>query len=129
MSLVIRDEEDDIVNELNPIVTEHNGTTGDTVILPLKIENASLHHFFRDIAIQVSGKPPVDVSLNIPTAPNPLAYSHRVEIHRLNPLDKLLFNLKTIVPAATQEQIVTGTTLQVTSLRFLAPAPAIKIGP
>ena len=118
MSLVIRDEKDKIVDELNPIVTEHNGTTGDTVILPFMLENDSQHHFHRDIAVQVSSKPPVDISLNLPTAPNPIAYSQRIEIRRLNPKEKRLFNLKTVVLQGTQEQEVTGTTLQVTSLRF-----------
>jgi hypothetical protein len=121
MSLIILDEKGKVVNELNPIITEHNGTSGDTIVLPMTIENTSLHHFYRNIALQVSSKPPVDVLLNLPTAPNPGGYFPRIEIRRLNSKEKLLFNLKTAVPADTPEQVVIGTSLQVTSTRFPMP--------
>lgn len=121
MSLLIRDEKDNVVNELNPIITEHNGTTGDTAILPMMVENSSPHHFHRNITIRVNSKPPVDVSLNLPTSQLPGAYYPHIEILRLNPKEKALFNLRTIIPAGTGEQVITGTWLQVTSTKYPLP--------
>jgi hypothetical protein len=118
LTLIVRDEKGKVVSEVNPIITEHNGTIGDTVTLPFTIENTSKHHFHRDVAIQVSTKPPVDATLNLPTAPNPEFYGPRIEIRRINPLEKFLFNLRTTVKAETPEQVLTGTSLQITSLRF-----------
>jgi len=121
MSLLIRDEKDNVVNEFNPIITEHNGTTGDTVILPLKIENNAPHHFYKNITIRVDPSPSVDISLNLPASLLPMAYYHHIEILRLNPKERAVFNLKTIIPAGTREQVITGTTLQVTAMRFPLP--------
>jgi len=121
MSLLIRDEKDNVVNEFNPIITEHNGTTGDTVILPMMVENSSPHDFHRNIMIRVDSKPPVDISLNLPTSLLPMAYYHHIEILRLNPKEKALFNLRTIIPAATKKQVITETWLQVTSISYPLP--------
>jgi len=118
MSLLIRDEKDNVVNDLNPIITEHNGTAGDILILKMEVENSSAHHYHKNVVIQVTSKFPVDVSLNNPTAPNPAAYFPRIEVPRLNVKEKHKFNLRTVVPANTKEQIVMGATLQVISLRF-----------
>ena len=118
MSLSIRDEKGNTVNELNPITTEHNGTTGDTVTLSMSVENNSSNHLFKSIVIWVNSAFPVDVSLNLPTAPNPITYSPSIEIPRLNERESRVFNLKATVPARTKEQVVKGAMLQVSCLRY-----------
>lgn len=118
MTLIIRDEAGTIINEANPIITEHNGTMGDTVFLPLTLENASKKHFHKDIVIQVNSKPPIEVDLNMPSGPTSTIYAPRVDIRRINPMEKIKFILRSTVQADTPEQVVTGTLLTVSSIRF-----------
>lgn len=118
MTLIIKDEAGEVVSESNPIVTEHNGTMGDTVMLGLTLENISKKHFHRDVVIQVNSKPPIEVDLNLPSGPTSTIYAHRLDIRRINPMEKMSFVLRSTVKADTPEQVVTGTLLQVSSIRF-----------
>ena len=118
MTLILRDENGKIISDDNPVVTEHNGVTGDILILPLTIENTERKFFHRNIAISVTSKPPIDATLSLPASPNPRSYFPRVEISRINPMEKMTFHLKTVCGADTPEQVVSGTTICVTSMRF-----------
>ena len=118
MTLIIRDEGGDIISEANPVITEHNGTLGDTVLLSLTLENISKKHFHRDVVIQVNSSPPIEVDLNLPGGPTSTIYAPRIDIRRINPLDKVNFILRSTVKADTPEQVVAGTVLQVSSIRF-----------
>ena len=57
------DESGKEVTEDNPIITEHNGSTGDSVVLPLTLVNKSSQHYYKNIQLQVNSVPPVNTRL------------------------------------------------------------------
>jgi len=113
----VKDEGGKTVNVENPIITEHNGTTGSTMVLTFTLENVSVDHYHRNIVLQVSPASPVEAGLSLISEPNP-NYAPIKTITRLNPKEKQQFNLKTSVSPGTAEQIVRGASLTVSSTRY-----------
>ena len=59
MPLTILDESGQEITKDNPLVTEHDGTTGDTIIRSLTLINKSDHFYYKDIQLSVESVFPV----------------------------------------------------------------------
>ena len=117
MTLSVLDERGQTVTENNPIITEHNGTTGDIVILPLTLVNTAHDHYYRNITLRVNSIYPVLADLLIQTDIVP-TYLPEKKIHRINPKESIKFNLRTIVQQNTKEQIVRGISINADGMRY-----------
>ena len=65
MTLAVLDENGQEITEDNPLITEHNGSTGDNVTLPLTLVNKSSKHYYKNIQLRINSVPPVDAQLLI----------------------------------------------------------------
>ena len=120
MTLRVLDEFGHEVNTSNPIITEHNGTTGDAVTLAFTLINKSASHYYKNILLRVNSVFPVSAELLIPgeRVPN---YRPSKVIMRFSPKEKLPFNLRFTVGPETPEQVVKGVNLNISSMRFPFP--------
>ena len=120
MTLTVLDEKGKEVTEDNPIITEHNGTTGDTVNLPLTLVNKSSKHYHKYVQLQVNSVPSVNAQLIVQDdqTKNQLPIK---KINKFNPNEKLSFNLQLSVRPNTPEQVVKGVNLSISSMRYPAP--------
>ena len=122
MTLAILDEYGEEITEDNPIITEHNGTTGDIVTLPLTLINKSTQHYHSDVQLSVNSVSPVDALLLIKeeAVQN---YLPSKKIARFNPKEKLSVNLRLSVRPNSPDQVVNGIKINVTSMKFPLPNP------
>ncbi len=120
MTLLILDENGHEVTPDNPLITEHNGGTGDTLVLPLTLVNGSSQHYYRNITIQVNSVPPVNASLFIQDDPVPQDVPIKTII-RMYPAERFGFDLKLSVRPHTPEQVVTGVNLRVFGMKYPVP--------
>ena len=111
------DETGHEVNTSNPIITEHNGSTGDIVTLSLTLINKSASHYYKNILLWVNSVFPVSAELLIPDerVPN---YRPSKSIVYFNPNERLQFNLRLSVGPKTPEQVVRGISLGISSMRY-----------
>ena len=117
MTLIVLDENKQEVTEDNPIITEHNGSTGDSVILPFTLVNKSSRHYHRNVRLQVKSVFPVDMGILMKND-SPEKYLSSMRIARLNPKETVSFNLQVSIPFNTPEQVVKGTNLVVSSMQY-----------
>ena len=118
MTLRVLDEWGKIVDDDNPIVTEHNGTTGDIVTLPLTLLNDSAQHYYKNIQLNVNPSYPVSAALLVQSDPVP-NYLPQKTIRRINPKETIRFNLQTSIPPNTPEQIIRrGINIQINAMRY-----------
>ncbi len=117
MTLRVLDEAGQEVNTSNPIITEHNGSTGDAVTLSLTLINKSAFHYYKNIRLWVNSVFPVSAELLIPgeRVPN---YRPSKSIVRFDPNERLQFNLRLSVGPDTPEQVVRGINLGISSMRY-----------
>jgi len=116
----VLDENNKEVTEDNPIITEHNGSTGDSVVLPLTLVNKSSHHYHRNVRLQIKSVFPVGAGLNTQNdAPTNFLSSKRIA--HLKPKEAVSFNLQVSVPRNTPEQVVKGMNLVVSSMKYPTP--------
>ena len=120
MTLKVLDERGRTVNEENPLITEHNGETGDVVTLPLTLVNGSKRHYHRDTSLRVDSVFPVSARLLIPeeSVPN---YTPSKMIRIINPSDVIPFNLRLTVGPDTPEQVVRDINLVISSMKYPVP--------
>lgn len=120
MTLVVLDEYGKLVNEDNPIIIEHNGTTGSVVLLTLSLVNTSPNHYYRDVTLGVKMAFPVQASLLIQgeVVPN---YLPNKRIGSVNPNEIIKFNLKSEVPPNISERIIRGVNLNISGTRYQVP--------
>lgn len=120
MTLAILDENGRTVTENNPIIVEHNGTTGGTVELHLTLYNSYADHYYRNVRLQVNDIAPVKASLVIQGEVQP-NFLHEKLIRRINPTEKISFLLRTVVPTNTSERVVRGVSIGWTGVRYPLP--------
>ena len=120
MTLEVLDENGKIVDEDNPIIVEHNGTTGGETTLNLTLINDSAVHYYRDVYLGVNFIPPVITALHIigETVPN---FMNRKRVPYIAPKGRVPFQLLTTVPPNTSERIVRGIDLTTTGTRYPLP--------
>jgi len=113
LTLAVLDESGHEITEDNPLVTEHDGSTGDTVTRSLTLINKSDYHFYKNIRLAVNPIFPVEAQLLI---------GERVSWERVEYLDSgetIPFNLKLSVNPGTPEQVVRGINLTISGTRCL----------
>ena len=108
------------ITEDNPLITEHNGSTGDNVTLPLTLVNKSSKHYHKNIQLRVNSIPPVNAQLLIQNESTPNYFPSK-RIVRFNPRDTLSFNLQLSVRPNTPEQVVKGVNLNISSMKYPVP--------
>ena len=120
MTLRVLDEAGHEVNAGNPIITEHNGDTGDAVTLSLTLVNKSARHYHKNVRLRVNSVFPVSARLLIPDerVPN---YRPAKSIMRFGPSERLPFNLRLSVGPDTPEQVVRRINLNISSMRYPVP--------
>ena len=114
------DENGQEITESNPLITEHNGSTGDNVTLPLTLVNKSSKHYYKNIQLRVNSVPPMDAQLLIQNEAVP-NYLPSKKITRFNPRETLPFNLQLSVRPNTPEQVVKGINLSISSMKYPIP--------
>ena len=120
MTLNVLDERGQIVNENNPLIIEHNGTTGGIVTLHLKLVNSSADHYYRRVSLGVKSIPPIRAGLLLEGEVVPY-YMLMKNINRLNPSGVIAFNLQTSVPVNTSERVIKTMELAVSGMRYPVP--------
>lgn len=120
MTLNILDERGEIVNEDNPIIIEHNGTSGGTVTLHLTLVNSSADHYYRSVRLGVNSVPPISAGLLVEGEVVPY-YMLVKNIIRLYPKEQVSFNLQTVIPVNTSERVIKSMMLDVSGMRYPVP--------
>lgn len=120
MVLEVLDENGKIVDEDNPIIVEHNGTTGGETTLNLTLLNDSPIHYYRNVHLGVNYIPPVLTSLYVvgETVPN---FMNRKRIPYIEAKGRVPFQLRTSVPPNTSERIVRGIEITTAGTRYPLP--------
>jgi hypothetical protein len=116
----VLDEAGKEVTDYNPIIVEHNGGIGDTVVLPLTLVNSSTMHYYRNVVIQVNSIPPVNASLFFKDDAVPQMLSTK-SVFRVYPAERVGFDLMLTVKPGTPEQVVTGVDLKVFGMKYPVP--------
>ena len=114
------DEQGKVVNDDNPIIIEHNGTTGGVVTLHLMLVNSSVDHYYKMVRLGVKSVLPVTAGLLLEGAVVPY-YMLVKKINRLHPKEEVAFNLQTSVPTATSERVIKSMVLDVSGMRYPVP--------
>jgi hypothetical protein len=120
LTLEVIDENGKIVDEDNPIIVEHNGSTGGETTLNLTLANSSAINYYRNVYLGVNFVPPVITALYIvgETVPN---FMNRKRIPYIPARGRVPFQLRTSVPPNTSERIVRGITLTTAGTRYPLP--------
>lgn len=120
MTLTVLDENGKEVTGDNPIITEHNGSTGDVVVLPLTLINKSHDHYHKHIQLQVTSVHPVTSRILVKNDLTKEYYPVQTII-KFEPDEKLPFNLRLSVNKNTPEQVVRGMKLSIKSMKYPTP--------
>lgn len=117
MTLNLLDENGVIIDSSNPLVIEHNGTTGDEVTLKLSLVNSSDSHYYKNIGLLVNEVKPVSAGMYIQGEKVPYFLKEKY-VKQLDPLQEVVLFLKTVVPKGVSERVVTGIFIYITSMRY-----------
>lgn len=120
MTLNVLDENGKIINDNNPLIIEHNGTTGGTVTLHLTLVNSSSEHYYKMVSIGVKSISPIRAGLLLEGEVVPY-YMLVKKINRLYPEGVVAFNLQTSIPVNTSERVIKSMVLDVSGMRYPVP--------
>ena len=109
MPLVLYDQNNKLITERTPILTEHNGTNGEEVTVNLHLINEDRAYRYDDVVVRAKAKDPVTLLLSKIT--DPAAPGPRVDFKRLRPGAVANFKATIKVPAGTRASFVRGSML------------------
>ena len=110
---MILDESGQEVNEENPLITEHDGSTGDTITRSLTLINKSDYHYYKNVRLTVESVFPVTAQILVPSEPTIWARAEYFDRNEVFP-----FKLQLSVKPGTPDQVVRGIELCVSGTRF-----------
>lgn len=111
MPLVLYDQNNKLITERTPIITEHNGTNGEVVTVTLHLINEDKAYRYDDIVIKATPKDPVGLLLARISQPDKL--SSRIDWKRLRPGEVATFKAVINVPPGTRASFIRGSMLDV----------------
>ncbi len=111
MPLILYDQNNKLITDRTPIITEHNGTNGEEVTVLLYLINEDKNFRYDDIVIKARAKDPVEMLLS--PVSEPAKKSPRLNHKRLRPGDVLSFKAMIKVPAGTRASFIRGSTVKV----------------
>ena len=114
-SLAVLDESGQEINKENPLITEHDGRTGEAILRSLTLVNKSEHYYYKDIRLSVNSVFPVTARIIVPDA---LTHTGRPEYFERD--DVFPFNLQLSVNPGTPMQTVRGVNIIVSGTRCLS---------
>lgn len=109
MPLVLYDQNNKMITDRTPIITEHNGTNGEEVTVNLNLINEDKNFRYDNIVIKAQPKDPVTLMLSRISQPDQL--SSRIDWKRLRPGEVASFKAVIIVPAGTRASFIRGSTV------------------
>jgi len=120
LTLNVLDEWGRVVNEDNPLIIEHNGTTGGTVTLQLTLVNSSVDHYYKNVSLEVNNALPITAGLLIHGEVVP-HHTFIKNITRLQPKEEVRFYLQTHIPVNTSERVVDSMLLGISGMCYPVP--------
>lgn len=111
MPLVLYDQNNKLITDRTPIMTEHNGTEGEEVTVLLYLINKDKTFRYDDVVIKARAKSPVMMLLN--RVSEPTKKSTRIDHKRLGPGDVLSFKASVRIPPGTKASFIRGSTVKV----------------
>ena len=111
MPLVLYDQNNKLITDRTPIMTEHNGTNGEEVTVNLHLINEDKSYRYDEIVIKAQPKNPVSLLLARVSQPDKL--SSRIDWKRLRPGEVASFKAVIKVPAGTRASFVRGSMIDV----------------
>lgn len=111
MPLVLYDQNNKLITDRTPILTEHNGTNGEEVTVNLHLINEDRSYRYDDIVVKAKIPEKSPVSLKLARLSDPAGPSSRVDFKRLRPGGVANFQAIIKVPAGTRASFVRGSML------------------
>ena len=109
------DESGQEINEDHPLVTEHDGSTGDTITRSLTLVNTSDHYYYKNTQITVNSVFPVTAQVIVSDVSAPRRRTEYFDRGEAFP-----FTLQLSVKPGTPDQVVRGINICVSGTRFLS---------
>ena len=109
MPLVLYDQNNKLITDRTPIMTQHNGTDGEDVVVILHLINEDQAYRYDDIVIKAQPKDPVGLMLSRISQPDKL--SSRIDWKRLRPGEVATFKAVINVPPGTRASFIRGSML------------------
>ena len=111
MPPVLYNQNNKLITDRTPILTEHNGTNGEEVTVNLHLVNEDKNYRYDDIVVKTKVKDKSPVSLLLSRISEPAALSNRIEFKRLKPGDAVSFKATIRVPQGTRASFIRGSML------------------
>lgn len=111
MPLVLYDQNNKLITDRTPIMTEHNGTNGEEVTVALHLINEDKNYRYDDVVIKATPKDPVSILLARVSQPDKLG--SKIDWKRLRPGEVATFKATIRIPAGTRASFVRGSMIDV----------------